>query len=419
MKYFFLVAFAHLSVVAATPTDEINRLAESLRPQLVTQRRDIHIHPELANRELRTARIVADKLRALGFDEVRTNVAHTGIVALIKGGKPGPVVAVRADLDALPINETIDVPYKSQTPGVKHACGHDVHTTIELGVAEVLSKMRAQLPGSVKFIFEPAEEGPPEGEEGGSRLLIKEGALENPRPLAIFGLHTTAEIQTGKIGVRAGGAQAAADTFEIIIHGKRAHPAFPNDGVDAVVVAAQCVNALHTIKSRRTAAFDPMILTIGTIKGGHLAEEVAASVTMTGTLRTFSESTRKDIKQMMRELLQGVCDGNKATFDLKITEETMVVYNDPKLVEETLPSLRRALGETNVIQAELRMGAEDFSFFQQVIPGVLFRLGSGNKAKGIVANQHTAEFDVDEECLVVGTKAMANTVFDFLERQPK
>lgn len=419
MKRFFVFSALlarTIAVFAATPTDEINRMAEALRPQLIAQRRDIHMHPELANREFRTAQIVAEKLRALGFDEVKTNVAHTGIVALLKGRKPGPCVAVRADLDALPINETIDVPYKSQTPDVKHACGHDAHTTIELGVAEILSRLRAQLSGSVKFIFEPAEEGPPQGEEGGSRLLIKEGALENPRPLAIYGLHTTAEIETGKIGARSGGAQAALDTFEIVIHGKTAHPAFPDEGIDAIVVAAQCVEGLQIIKSRRTGAFNPMILTVGTIKGGQGTGLVPAEVTMTGALRSFDEATRAKVKQLMRETLEGVCSIYKATFDLKIDEQTRVVYNDPKLLEETLPVMRRALGEKNIIEPDLRMGAEDFSFFQEVVPGILFRLGSGNKAKGIVANQHTAEFDVDEECLVVGTKAMANVLFDFLDR---
>src|SRR6185436_5183435 len=217
-------------------------------------------HPELSNHEERTARVVADKLCALGFDEVRTNVARHGVVALFKGAKPGPVVAVRADMDALPINETMDVPYKSLVPGVKHACGHDAHTSVALCVAEILSKHRDWIHGSVKFLFQPAEEGPPNGEEGGAPLMIKEGALDNPRPLAIFGLHVTPEIDAGKIGWRAGGAQAAADSFTITVRGKSSHAAKPEKGVDTVLVAAECVTALQTIKSRRIDTFQPVIL---------------------------------------------------------------------------------------------------------------------------------------------------------------
>src|SRR5689334_20888629 len=237
------------SLAAQKPArdQQIAQAAEAMRARLIEQRRDFHMHPELSNREERTARVVAERLRALGLDEVRTDVAKHGVVALLKGAKPGPVIAVRADMDALPIQETIDVPYKSQTPGVKHACGHDVHTTVELGVAEVLSKMRDQISGSVKFIFQPAEEGAPPGEEGGASFMIKEGALENPKPLAIFGMHTTTEIDSGKIGVRAGSAQAASDMFDITIRGKMAHAATPEKGIDGIVIAAECISALQTI----------------------------------------------------------------------------------------------------------------------------------------------------------------------------
>src|SRR5712691_7516160 len=226
----------------------IAQAAEQLHAKLVETRRDLHMHPELSNREERTSQVVADRLRSLGFDEIRTNVAKHGVVALLKGAKPGAVVALRADMDALPINETMDVPYKSLVPGVKHACGHDAHTTIELGVAEVLSKMRDQIHGSVKFLFQPAEESPPPGEQSGASFMIKEGALENPRPLAIFGLHTTPETEAGMIGYRAGPAQAAYDVFTITIRGKTAYAAWPDKGVDTIVVAAECVMALQTIK---------------------------------------------------------------------------------------------------------------------------------------------------------------------------
>ncbi len=342
-------------------------------------------------------------------------MAKHGVVALLHGAKTGPVVALRADMDALPIQETIDVPYKSLVPGVKHACGHDAHTTIALGVAEVLSKMRDQIHGSVKFIFQPAEEGAPDGEEGGAALMIKEGALDNPRPLAIFGLHTTPEAEAGQIGCRAGAAQASADGFSITIRGKMVHAATPQKGIDTVVVAAECVTALQTIKSRRIDAFEPVIITIGTIHGGNRQNIIPSEVKMQGTVRTFSEEVRSRIEQLMRETLAGVTAAYGATFDLNYERGTMVVYNDPKLVEETLPSVRRAVGETNVFEAPKRMGAEDFSFYQQVVPGFFLRLGSGNKAKGITAEGHTPEFDIDEECLVTGVKVMSNMALDFLD----
>ncbi|MDB6025648.1 MAG: amidohydrolase [Verrucomicrobiales bacterium] len=408
---------AEVSPSATAREQKISAAAENLRSTLIQTRRDFHMHPELSNREERTSRIVAEKLRSFGFDEVKTNVAKYGVVGLLKGGKPGPCVAVRADMDALPINETIDIPYKSQTPGVKHACGHDGHTTVQLGVAEILSKMREEIPGSIKFIFQPAEEGPPAGEEGGAPLMIKEGVLDNPRPLAIFGLHTTTEIDAGKIGVRSGPAQAASDMFDITIHGKWAHAAHPEVGVDSVVIAAECVTALQTIKSRRIDTFQPVILTIGTIHGGNRRNVIAGEVKLEGTIRTFNEDTRKRMKELMTQTLEGICKTYGATVEIKIEEGTMVVNNDPKLVEDTVPVMRRVVGDTNVITAEPRMGAEDFSYFQQVVPGFYYRLGSGNKAKGITADAHTPEFDIDEECLVTGSKVMANVLVDFLDRQ--
>jgi amidohydrolase len=358
-------------------------------------------------------------LRQLGFHEIKTNVAVHGVVALLKSALPGPVVALRADMDALPINETIDVPYKSLVPGVKHACGHDAHTTIALGVAEVLSKMRGNLRGSVKFLFQPAEEGPPAGEEGGAKLMIKQGALDNPRPLAIFGLHVTPETEVGKVGFRSGPAQAAYDTFTITVHGKTSYAAWPQKGVDTVVVTAECVTALQSIKSRRIDAFEPVILTIGSIHGGKSPHTIPAEVTLQGTVRTFTPGVRKQIEELIRQTLGGVTAAYGATYDLDYVEGSMVVNNDPKLMEEALTSIRRAIGETNVFEAPMRMGAEDFSYYQQVIPGCFLRLGSGNRARGIVADSHTAEFDIDEECLVTGVKVMATVLTDFLDAHSK
>jgi amidohydrolase len=415
-----LFASAFLSAHASSKTNSlqqsVNEAAQNMRASLIETRRDFHRHPELSNREERTARIVAERLRSLNFDEVHTNVAKHGVVGVLKGGKPGPVVAYRADMDALPINETLDVPYKSLVPGVKHACGHDAHTTIGLGVAETLAHLKPQLAGTVKFLFQPAEEGAPGDEEGGAALMIKERALENPRPLAIFGLHSTPEIDAGQMGYRAGPAQASADGFTIIIRGKMVHAASPHKGIDTIVVAAECITALQAIKSRRIDTFEPVILTIGTIHGGNRPNIITPDVTMQGTVRTFSEDVRIRVEQLMRETLTGVTAAYGATFELKYERGTMVVVNDPKLMEQALPVMRRVLGETNVFEVPKRMGAEDFSFYQQVIPGCFLRLGSGNKAKGIVAEGHTPEFDIDEECLVAGVKVMTNVLLDFLEQ---
>ena len=414
-----LVAAEVFTSGAESHTAQIARATDALRDKLVETRRDFHAHPELSNREERTSRIVAERLRALGFDEIKTGVAKHGIVALLKGGQPGTVVAVRADMDALPITEANDVPYKSQTPGVMHACGHDAHTTVALGVAEVLSHMRDRVHGSVKFLFQPAEEGSPAGEEGGAPLMIKEGALDNPRPLAIFGLHTTPELEAGQIACRAGAAQASLDTFTIVIRGTVPYSATPHRGVDTIVVAAECVTALQTIKSRRIDTFEPVIVTVGAIHGGTRPFNTPEEVKLEGCVRTFNEDARNQIQLLMRETLAGVTSAYGAKYELDYKRFTMVLVNDPKLVEASLPALRRAVGESNVVEAPKRMGGEDFSFYGQVVPGLFFRLGSGNKARGIVAESHTPKFDIDEKCLEVGVKAMANVVLDFLERNSR
>jgi amidohydrolase len=403
---------------SAARAERVAREAEGLRAKLVEQRRDFHMHPELSNREERTARVVAERLRALGLTDIRTGVAKHGVTALLVGGRPGPVVALRADMDALPINETLDVPYKSRYPGVKHACGHDVHTTAALGVAEVLSRMRSEVPGTVKFIFQPAEEGPPAGEEGGAPLMIKEGALENPRPAAIFGLHTEPNLQAGQIGYHSGPAMASSDTFEITVRGKKAHGAQPHAGVDAVVVASEAVLALQHIRSRRVDPLEPLVLTVGTIQGGDRFNVIAGEVRMTGTLRALNNDVRERVKGLMRETLQSVTAAYGATFELKFDGEgNPVTYNEPLLVEETLPTIRRVVGAQNAVALRPFMPAEDFSYFQKVVPGFYYFLGVGNRAKGITAGWHTAEFDVDEESLVVGVKVMTNVLLDYLERR--
>jgi amidohydrolase len=338
------------------------------------------------------------------------------VTALLVGGKPGPVVAVRADMDALPITEVNDVPYKSQTPGVKHACGHDVHTTVELGVAEVLSGMKGDVRGTVKFIFQPAEEGAPAGEEGGAKLMIKEGALENPRPAAIFGLHTEPNLQAGQVGYHVGPAMASSDTFAITIRGKSSHGAQPQLGVDAVVVASQAVLALQNIRSRRIDPLEPLVITVGTISGGSRFNVVAGEVKMTGTMRTFNDKVRERSIELMRETLQNVTAAYGATFELDMQDSNFVTYNEPSLVEETLPTIRRVVGADNAVTLKPLMPAEDFSSYQKVVPGFYYFLGVGNRAKGITAGWHTPDFDVDEDSLVVGVKVMSNVLLDYLDR---
>ena len=412
-----LVAPRGLAKTDAGPRERrVAAAAEALRGQLVAQRRDFHMHPELSNREERTSRVVAERLRALGLTDIRTGVGKYGVTALLVGGKPGPVVAVRADMDALPIQEVNDVPYKSQTPGVKHACGHDVHTTVELGVAEVLSKMKDEVRGTVKFIFQPAEEGAPAGEEGGAKLMLKEGAFENPRPQAIFGLHTEPNLQAGQVGYQSGPAMASSDTFYITVKGKPAHGAQPQNGIDSIVVASQCVLALQNIRSRRIDPLEPLVITVGTIQGGERFNVIAGEVKMSGTMRTFNDAVRERAVALMREELQNVGAAYGATVTLELGDGNPVTYNEPSLVEETLPTIRRVVGTENALAIKPFMPAEDFSWYQKQVPGFFYFLGVGNRARGISAGWHTADFDVDEESLVVGVKVMSNVLLDYMER---
>lgn len=392
--------------------------AEALRPALTAQRRDFHQHPELSNREARTARVVAERLKALGL-EVSTGIARHGVVALLKGGKPGPVVAYRADMDGLPITEQRDTPYKSKTPGVMHACGHDAHTAIGLGVAELLTGMRDQISGTVKFIFQPAEEGAPAGEEGGAALMVKEGVLENPAPKAIFGLHVTNRHEVGTMALIPGPMLASVDTWGVTVHGKMSHGgAAPHLGIDAVYVAAQCIEALQSVRSRRVDPLEPLVISAGTIHGGVRENVIADQVVITGTLRTLSANVRVQAKALMREVLDGVAKTHGARVELTFQDNTAypVTSNDPALVASALPTLRRLLGKRIVENAKPVMGAEDFSFFQERIPGAYLWLGIANPAKGITAGPHTPDFDLDEESLVVAVRTMSGVLLDHLER---
>ncbi|MCL4855482.1 MAG: amidohydrolase, partial [Bryobacteraceae bacterium] len=369
---------------AQSREERIAKAVASLQDSLVAQRRDFHMHPELSNREERTSKVIQEKLKALGFDDIRTGVSRHGIVALLKGGKPGPVVAIRADMDALPIEETLDVPYKSQNKGVKHACGHDVHMTVALGTAEVLSKIRNEVAGSVKFIFQPAEEGAPEGEDSGAVRMIREGALENPKPKAIFALHTNPLIEAGTIGFSPGAVLASSDSLTVRIIGKKVHAAWPHQGIDPVVVAAETILALQTIRSRRIDPVEPLVLTFGSIHGGNRHNIIADEVRLEGTLRTHSEQVRERAITLVREITNGVAASHGASAEVTWSPRSNPpTVNDTALVEATLPIIRKTLGPENVLHLPPVMGAEDFAYFQKQIPGFMYWLGVGNKAKGI------------------------------------
>lgn len=410
-----------LSALLAAPAQlapdvEIKAAADALAPALVAVRRDIHMNPELGNREVRTGSLVAERLRALGL-EVRHPVAKTGVVGVLRGTKPRPVIALRADLDALPIDETNDVPYKSRNPGVKHACGHDAHTAIVLGTAEVLARFKDRLPGTVVFLFQPAEEGPPEDEEGGALLMLREGVLDEPKVEAVFGLHVDPSLEVGTVGYASGPIFAAADTFVIEVHGHRTHGAYPHLGLDPIPVAAEIVQALQLIVSRQTDAQNPKILTVGSIHGGNRHNVVADQVRMEGTLRTLDESLRKRIKAAMERGVAGVAAAHGMTAHLRFRGDgNSATVNDAGLTEASLPSLVRVYGQDHTLEVKPQMGAEDFSVFAKSVPGLYVKMGVRNEARGLTANIHTDDFDIDEAVLPLGVRAMATLAWDHLLR---
>src|SRR3989449_278690 len=426
MASIFLAAFA----VAPTLHAQANRLDADVDrrvPQVVEKvvawRRDIHAHPELSNRETRTADLVAQHLRSLGI-EVTTGVARTGVGGVLRGGKPGPVVALRADMDALPVTEEVDVPfaskvratYNGQEVGVMHACGHDTHTAMLMGVAEVLAGMRSELPGTVKFIFQPAEEGAPAGERGGAEVMIEEGALDDPKPSAIFGLHVF-PYPAGEIRYRPGGAMASADAFRIVVRGRQTHGALPWAGIDPIVVASQIVLGLQTITSRQVdLTVAPAIVTVGAINGGVRYNIIPDSVVMIGTIRTFDTAVRNDIHQRVRRTAESIAQSAGATALVVIDTTTAVTYNDPALTEKILPTLRQVAGPSHVALGPPITAAEDFSRYQQRIPGVFFFLGitppGTDPAKA--APNHSPRFYVDEAALPVGVRAMAHLAVEYL-----
>jgi amidohydrolase len=410
----------------AATSDEIARLVEQVNPKVVAWRRDIHANPELGNREFRTAALVAEHLRGLDI-EVRTEVAHTGVVGVLRGGRPGPTVALRADMDALPVSEMVDLPfaskvrteYNGQEVGVMHACGHDNHVAILMGAAEVLASMRETLPGTVVFLFQPAEEGPPEGEDGGAGLMIREGAFGDPRPEAIFGLHVWPS-EVGTLSYRPRGAMAASDGLYIKIVGRQTHGALPWGGVDPIVVASQVVIGLQTIVSRQTdLTVAPAVVTLGSIRGGIRGNIIPDSVVMVGTIRTFDDAVQAEIHDRIRRTAEGIAAASGAEAVVRITTGgAPVTYNDPDLTRWALPSLQRAAGAEAVSESLPITGAEDFSLFQKEIPGLFFFLGGNPPGKTPVPN-HSPLFFVDEGALPVGVRAMAELAVNYLMEHPR
>jgi amidohydrolase len=401
-----------------------------IRPRVVAWRRDFHAHPELGNREARTAKVVAEHLRALGFDEVREKVAHTGVVGVLKGGLDGPVVALRADMDALPVTEEVDVPFKStvrtewngQSCGVMHACGHDAHTAILMGVAEVLAGLRARIPGTVKFIFQPAEETPPIGEDGGARLMIEEGCLDAPRVGAIFGLHITSIQPTGMIGYRSGPMMASADDFRIFVRGTQTHAAMPWRGVDPIVVSSQIVLGLQTIVSRRmNITKEPSVVTVGVFQGGVRHNIIPDEVRLEGTIRSFDEAQRDEIHEHVKRISEMIAASGGAKATVHIHRWYDVTVNHPALTEWSVPTLGRIAGEANVGVIDKICGAEDFSFFQKEVPGFFYFMGCTppDRDAGTAAPNHSPRFYVDEDCLPLGVRTLSALALDWLSAQPR
>jgi len=401
----------------------IDKRADELEEQVIEWRRYFHENPELSNREFNTAEKIAEHLESLGM-EVQTEIAHTGVVGILKGGKPGPVVGLRADIDALPVIERTDVPFKSTVMGeyqgnevgVMHACGHDTHIAILMGVAQILTEMKDDLKGTVKFIFQPAEEGAPKGEEGGAELMVKEGVLKNPDVDAIFGLHISDDTPVGELEYRPKGIMASVNSFDIKVTGKQAHGSAPWGGIDPIVTSAQIINNIQTIVSRsmpltRQAA----VVTVGVINGGVRNNIIPEEVTMQGTIRALDEEMRQLIFKRLKTVVQNTAESNGATAELTINKGYPITYNDPELTAQMLPTLVETAGKENVKLINAITGAEDFSFFQNEIPGLYFFVGG--KAPGREASgHHTPDFYIDESGLKLGVRTMSNLVIDYMDQ---
>jgi amidohydrolase len=407
----------------ATIGSRIDAAVNKIEPKCISWRRDLHEHPELSNREFRTSKIIADHLRSLGI-EVKEGVAKTGVVGILRGGKPGPVIGLRADMDALPVTERVKLPFASnvkstfngQEVGVMHACGHDTHVAMLMSVAEILSDMKKDLAGTVKFIFQPAEEGPPIGEEGGAPLMAKEGILENPKVEVLFGLHINAQTPVGQIKYREGGIMAASDWFTITIHGKQSHGAQPWMAIDPVVVGTQIIEGLQTIVSRQSDLTKNAVVISTTIfKAGVRENIIPEEVTLAGTIRTLDTGMQKDVWMRVERTAKKIAEASGATADVRIDTKTLVTYNDPKLTRQMIPSFQKATNN-NAIVMDAVTGAEDFSFFAAKVPSIFFYLGGMpvDQDPKETAAHHTPDFYVDESGMKTGIKAFCFLVLDYM-----
>lgn len=426
-RLLYLFAFFNNTVYSqkTSITEEIKRKATEIESKVIAWRHDIHQNPELGNREVRTAALVASHLRSLGI-EVKTQVGVTGVVGILKGAKPGPVIALRADMDALPVEERNNLPFASkvrttyngsETP-VMHACGHDAHVAILLGVAEVLSSMKNQLAGTVKFIFQPAEEGAPKGEEGGAKLMVKEGVLENPKVDVVFGLHMDSMIETGIITYRPAGIMAGVGDFKITIVGKPSHGSQPWLAVDPIPVAAHVVTALQTIVSRNVNITEnAAVVTVGAIHGGNRHNIISEKVELIGNVRAFTESDEQLIYSRIRQIAEKTAEaaGATAVVELPFSVKYPVTFNNEALTQKMLPSLRKAAGVENVKLIPAKTGSEDFSFFAEKVPGLFFFLGGMPKSKDVktAGPHHTPEFMLDDSSFKLGIVAFCQLVFDY------
>lgn len=403
----------------------VDQLVEAVEPKVIAWRRDFHQHPELSNREFRTAEKVAAHLKSLGL-EVRTGIAHTGVVGILKGGKPGPVIGLRADMDALPVVERVEVPFKStakstyngEEVGVMHACGHDTHTAILMGVAEVLAQMRAELAGTVVFVFQPAEEGPPAGEEGGAELMIKQGVLDNPKIEAMFGLHINAQTPAGQIRYRAGGTMASSDWFFIKVHGKQTHGAAPWHGVDPIVVSSQIIAGLQTIVSRQSNLTEqPVVVTVGKFDAGVRANIIPESAELVGTIRTLDTNMRKSVHERLIRTAEKIAESAGARAEVRIENKTPITFNDPALTQWAQASLTAAAGPGNVQEMKPMTGAEDFGFFGKKVPSFFFFLGGMPKDKkpDETPAHHTPDFYIDESGFSLGVRSFCYLVLDYFK----
>ena len=414
---------------AELPRAELDRLAAGVTEQVVAWRRDIHRHPELSNREFRTAELVARELRELGL-EVRTEVAHTGVVGVLRGAREQPVVALRADMDALPVSEETGLPFASELRttylgrevGVMHACGHDAHTAMLLGAARALAGVRESIPGTVVFLFQPAEERPPPGEDGGARLMVEQGALDDPPVDAIFGLHVVPQHPVGTIGWRSGGAMASSDRMEILVRGRQTHAAYPWRGVDPIAAAARIVLQLESIPGREIDARIPTVVSIGAFHGGVRHNIIPDEVELLGTIRSLDPAARLELHRRVRHTAETVAaaSGAEARVDIDVASGYPVTWNHPQLVRRMLPTLERVA--PHVVEAPARTGAEDFAFFQERIPGLYVWLGirPTDVAPSDAAPNHSPHFFVDESALPLGVRVMSNLALDFLQggREP-